>query len=133
MSAWEPGSSWTATRTVTQAQILAYAEVSGDHNPLHVDEAFARETPLGGTVAHGMLVFAWMNSLLATAFGQRGLEGSTVRVRFRAPARPGDELHLQVTIEGVALEPDQPPGVRARLSVTNQAADVVMDGVVSLP
>jgi acyl dehydratase len=75
------------TKEVTQPQIDAYAAASGDHNPIHVDEAFARATPLGGTIAHGMLVLAFISEMMTAAFGRAWLDSGRLDVRFRAPAR----------------------------------------------
>ena len=77
---------------VTQEGIRRYAEASGDYNSIHVDEEYARTTPFGGTIAHGMLVLAYLSEMMAAAFGDDWLAGGRLKVRFRAPARPGDTL-----------------------------------------
>ena len=51
-------------RVVRQDRINAYAEASGDHNPIHIDPEFAAKTPLGGTVAHGMLILAYLSEFM---------------------------------------------------------------------
>jgi 3-hydroxybutyryl-CoA dehydratase len=79
-------------RRVTQEGIQRYAEASGDYNPIHVDQGYARTTPFGGTIAHGMLVLAYLSEMMAAAFGYDWLAGGRLKVRFRAPARPGDTL-----------------------------------------
>ncbi|MCH8994040.1 MAG: MaoC family dehydratase [Chloroflexi bacterium] len=79
-------------KRLSQEQIGRYADASGDHNPIHIDEAFARETPFGGTIAHGMLVLASISEMMAAAFGDAWLASGRLRVRFRAPARPSDAI-----------------------------------------
>jgi 3-hydroxybutyryl-CoA dehydratase len=79
-------------KRLTQGQIARYADAVGDHNPIHVDEAFARATPFGGTIAHGMLVLAAISEMMAAAFGEAWLTAGKLRVRLRAPARPGDAI-----------------------------------------
>jgi len=79
-------------RALTQAQIQAYADASGDHNPIHVDEQFARSTPFGGTIAHGMLVLALIGEMMHGAFGERWIASGKLKVRFKAPTRPGDTV-----------------------------------------
>lgn len=83
------------SRRVTQEAIQRYAEAAGDFNPIHVDEEFARKTPFGGTIAHGMLVLAYVSETMAAAFGRDWLAGGRLKVRFRAPARPGDTLTVR--------------------------------------
>lgn len=83
------------SRRVTQEGIRRYAEASGDYNPIHVDEEYARATPFGGVIAHGMLVLAYLSEMMAAAFGHDWLAGGRLKVRFRAPARPGDTLTVR--------------------------------------
>ncbi|MDP6102673.1 MAG: MaoC/PaaZ C-terminal domain-containing protein, partial [Dehalococcoidia bacterium] len=62
------------SKVVTQEYINAYAEASGDHNPLHLDQKFAADTHFGQIVAHGMLVLAYVSEMMAQAFGRHWLE-----------------------------------------------------------
>jgi 3-hydroxybutyryl-CoA dehydratase len=87
----------SVSRELTQPMLNAYADASGDHNPIHVDEAFARTTPMGGTIAHGMLVLSFISEMMAGAFGERWLASGSLDVRFRAPARPGDVVTARAT------------------------------------
>ena len=79
-------------KTLSQAMIDAYAEASGDHNPIHIDPDYAKTTPMGGTIAHGMLVLAFISEMMTAAFGRAWSESGKLDVRFRAPARPGDTV-----------------------------------------
>jgi 3-hydroxybutyryl-CoA dehydratase len=79
-------------RVVSQERINAYADASGDHNPIHVDEAFARSTPFGGTIAHGMLVLALVGEMMRGAFGDAWSSSGKLKVRFKAPTRPGETV-----------------------------------------
>lgn len=109
-------------KRITQAQIDRYAEASGDHNPIHIDPDFARGTPFGGTIAHGMLVLAMVGELMTRAFGERWLAGGRLQVRFRAPARPGDTLTAGAT----------PQGNGHAVEVRNQDGDVVISGTAEV-
>ena len=77
---------------VTQEKIDRYARAGGDGNPLHTDPEFAAQTQFGGTIAHGMLLLAYLSRMLTAAFGQAWLSNGRLKVRFRAPARPGDTV-----------------------------------------
>jgi len=79
-------------RTITQAQIDAYADAAGDHNPIHIDPAFAATTPFAGTIAHGMLVLALIGEVMFASLGERWLTSGKLKVRFKAPTRPGDTV-----------------------------------------
>jgi acyl dehydratase len=86
------------TKRVTQAQIDAYADASGDHNPIHLDEAVARSVGLDGTIAHGMLSMAFLGQVATDWLAGRSQAGgwlARLRVRFHAMVRPGDTLACQ--------------------------------------
>lgn len=115
------------SREVVQADINKYAEASGDYNPIHINEEFAKATPLGGTIAHGMLVLAYMSEMLARAFGDAWDSTGHFSARFRSPARPGDKLEVAGNVESVSEEGDIVV-VTCSLSCRNQADEVVVSG-----
>jgi 3-hydroxybutyryl-CoA dehydratase len=84
---------------VTQAQLAKYADASGDHNPLHLDEKFAAATPYGRTIAHGMLVLAFVSEAMAKTFGRTWLCEGKMKARFRAPVFPGDSVTTTGTLK----------------------------------
>ena len=79
-------------KTIEQDQLRAYAQVSGDWNPLHLDPEFAASTQFGGIIAHGMLTLAFISEMVTTAFGQAWLETGSLRVRFKGAAYLGDRV-----------------------------------------
>ena len=115
------------THTLTQEQIDAYAGASGDFNPIHIDEEFARSTPMGGTIAHGMLVLSFISEMMTLAFGARWLESGRLDVRFRSPARPGDS----VTATATAARAD-PPTLRYTVECRNQSGEVLISGTAQV-
>ena len=82
----------TIERFVTQEGIERYAEASGDFNPIHVDREFAAGSQFGSTIAHGMMVAAYISELMSAAFKERWLQGGRLKLRFRSPVRPGDTV-----------------------------------------
>jgi len=86
---------------ITQEKVNLYASASGDFNPIHVNESFAAQTPLGGTIAHGMLISAYVSELMTLAFGQSWLSGGKLSIRFKAPARPGDIVTVTGKIDSI--------------------------------
>ncbi len=101
-------------RTISQAQLNAYAEVSGDRNPLHLDAAFAATTMFGGIIAHGMLTLAFISEMMALEFDRAWLETGGLKVRFKGAARPGDRVE---TRGRVAKIEETPSGTRLTCSV----------------
>jgi 3-hydroxybutyryl-CoA dehydratase len=82
----------TVRRTITQEQLVRYAEASGDHNPIHIDEEFAATSQFGGRIAHGMLIAASISEMMTAAFKIDWLNGGTMKLRFRAPVFPGESI-----------------------------------------
>jgi 3-hydroxybutyryl-CoA dehydratase len=81
-------------RLVTQEQIDAYANASGDFNPIHLDAEFARNTQFGQRIAHGMLVLAFVSEMLTTNFPDTWHTGGRLKIRFRSPVFPGETVSI---------------------------------------
>lgn len=88
-------------RRVTQDMIDAYADASGDRNPLHVDPAFAKTTPYGGTIAHGMFTFTLVSQAMASANWNGWANGGEIEVAFLGPVRPGDLVRVSAVVKEV--------------------------------
>jgi 3-hydroxybutyryl-CoA dehydratase len=115
----------TVARSLTQEKIDGYARASGDFNPIHIDPAFAAATPFGGTIAHGMLLLAYLSEMLTAAFGRAWLSGGRLKVRFKGVARPGDTLTVRGRIERVQ---DEGRRFLARVECVNQAGELLVVG-----
>lgn len=112
-------------RLVTQEHINLYAKASGDFNPIHIDREFARQTPLGGTIAHGMLILAYVSEFMTNSFGQAWLTGGSLSARFKAPARPGDTITVSGQVIDVQRE-DEILSVNCDVLCRNQQSDPVI-------
>lgn len=122
----------TSSRTVTEADIVAFAGLSGDYNQIHTDKEFAKNTPFGQRIAHGLLVLSIISGLgVQTGF----MEGTVIAFReindwkFSKPVFIGDTVHgvLEV-IELKALRRLGGGAVRLKVSVMNQSDETVMTG-----
>jgi len=117
----------SVVKLVTQREINLYAEASGDFNPIHIDESFAAQTPLGGTIAHGMLILAYLSQMMTEAFGQNWLSGGKLSVRFKAPARPQDTITTSGKIDSIEHKEDI-TYVTCSLESCNQKGETVITG-----
>ena len=114
-------------KTVTQHRINLYAEASKDFNPIHIDEDFAKKTPLGGTIAHGMLILAYVSQMMTAAFGRSWLVGGKLNVRFKTPARPGDTITVSGKICKIDKSGEQ-TFVNCDVLCSNQKGEPVIIG-----
>jgi 3-hydroxybutyryl-CoA dehydratase len=91
-------------RTVTETDIVQYSQISGDDNPLHVNEDFAKQTIFKGRIAHGMLTGGYISAVLGTKLPGPGSAYLNQTLNFRAPVRIGDTVQTRVTIKDVELD-----------------------------
>ncbi len=92
-------------KTVTDADIVLFAGVSGDTNPVHLNDEFARETMFKGRIAHGMLSASLISTVFGTKMPGPGCIYMSQTLRFKAPVRPGDTVTARVTV--VELKPEK--------------------------
>jgi acyl dehydratase len=112
------GQSATLTRTIRDADVAAFAALTGDSNPIHVDEAFARRTFFGGLIAHGMLTASLLSTLIGMLLPGTGAIYRSQTLEFVKAVRPGDEL----TVRGEIREVDREQNV-VRLDCNIERAD----------
>ena len=98
------GQSATYTRTVTEADIQQFGAVSGDLNPLHFDENYAKTTIFRGRIAHGMLSLSYLSTVLGTQLPGAGSIFLSATVRFKAPVRIGDTVSATCTVREINSE-----------------------------
>jgi acyl dehydratase len=118
-------------RTLTEADIVGFAGLSGDFNPLHTDEEYARATPFRGRIAHGLLVQSVASGLANQTLVFDGTTAAVLEmlIRYRAPTRAGDTVRIELTVRDKEGEPGPRRGwVRFGVEVRNQRDEVVSDG-----
>jgi acyl dehydratase len=123
------GDSAAITRTIDDATIRSFAEVTGDRNPIHLDDAYASETAFGGRIAHGMLVASLISEVLGTKLPGPGTIYLGQQLKFHAPVRPGDEVTARVEVVALVAERGR---ITMSTTVTNQRGEIVISGDASL-
>jgi acyl dehydratase len=118
------GQSATRTKTVTDADLRAYAEITGDLNPLHFDDAFAAGTRFGRRVAQGGIAAGMLNALVAMDLPGPGTVFMSQTLTYHAPAYVGDTLTARVEVVG--LKPTKPV-CQLRFEVVNQNGQRLLD------
>jgi 3-hydroxybutyryl-CoA dehydratase len=100
----EIGMAATRRNVVTRDHIVAYAGLSGDQNPVHLDDAFAATTQFKGVIAHGMLSAGFISALLGNDLPGAGAVYMGQSLSFRGPVRPGDEVVTTVTVKDIVRD-----------------------------
>lgn len=118
------GMSADYAKIVTEADILMFAEISGDFNPVHIDEDFARTTPFKGRIAHGMLSAGFISTVFGTRLPGPGCIYISQNLRFKAPVRIGDRVVAKVELTELFPEKKR-ASFRTTCSVDGK---VILDG-----
>lgn len=98
------GMSANTAKTVTEADIVLFAGVSTDVNPMHLNEEWAKTTQFGGRIAHGMLSAGFISAVLANKLPGPGTVYLSQTLKFKAPVRIGDTVTASVTVREVIVE-----------------------------
>jgi 3-hydroxybutyryl-CoA dehydratase len=118
------GMSATYAKTVSEADIVLFAGISGDSNPVHVDDDYARDTMFKGRIAHGMLTASFISAVLGTRLPGPGCIYLSQNLRFKAPVRIGDTVRAVVEVTEIDRD-------RARITVSTRCTvgdKTVIDG-----
>lgn len=119
------GDTASFTKTITETDVYLYAGISGDFNPVHIDEEYAKTTPFGRRIAHGGLA----GSLLAPVLGMKlpglGTVALEVTQKYRAPVYPGDTITCKVE---VTARIERLKALEMKILWTNQDGKVVSKG-----
>ncbi len=120
------------SKTISETDVYLFAGITGDFNPIHINEPYARTTPFGARVAHGALTQSLATPLLGMKLPGLGTIAVELATRFKAPVYIGDTI--TVTAEVVEMIPKK-SWVRMALTWTNQKGEMVAEGsaIVSPP
>ena len=119
----KPGDSFVVSRTFTERDTIAFADISRDYNPVHFDERFAKAKNFQGLICHGLLVA----SMITEVGGQIGWLASGMNFRFKRPVYFGDTIECRLTI----TEIDERNRAKADAVFTNQGKEVVLEAQVT--
>ncbi len=100
----EVGMSASMAKTVTEADVVLFAGVTGDFNPAHIDDEYAKASMFKGRIAHGMLSAGFISATLAMKLPGLGCIYMSQNMKFKAPVRIGDTVKTTVTITDVNIE-----------------------------
>jgi 3-hydroxybutyryl-CoA dehydratase len=115
------------SKTVTEADIVLFAGITGDTNPVHLDEEFAKPTMFKGRIAHGMLTAGFISTVFGTKLPGPGCIYLSQSMKFKAPVRIGDTVKARVTVTAI-----DPKG-RVTFATTCHVGDtLVLDGEAQL-
>jgi 3-hydroxybutyryl-CoA dehydratase len=122
---FHPGQRAEIRRTVMEADLVAFAELSGDTNPLHTDAAYAARTRFRQRIAHGALLAGWISAVLGTRLPGPGGILMSFSLRFLRPTRVGDTVTAWAEVAAVRTDK---PVVTLRVGCDNQLGETVAEG-----
>ena len=121
----------SASRTITEADVVNFAGISGDFNPLHTDEVYGQSTPFGGRIAHGMLVVSIGTGLVNQTgwFAGTTLALLEITRKFVGVVKPGDTVHLAMEVASAKESSRGNRGVVTfNIRIVNQRDETVIEG-----
>ena len=126
------GDNASIAKTITEADVVLFAGISLDTNPVHLDEQYAATTQFGGRIAHGMLAASLISAVLGTRLPGPGAIYLGQNLKFRAPVKIGDTLTATATVAKIR---EDKPILTLETVVTNQDGAQVITGeaVVMVP
>jgi 3-hydroxybutyryl-CoA dehydratase len=119
------GQQFSTSREVTDELVRRFAEVSGDYNPIHLDEEFAKTTRFGRRIAHGMLSGAFISAVLGNEFKDMKIVYLSQTMKFTAPVFIGDTVTATATITAIREDKNI---VTLETVCTNQNGDILVKG-----
>jgi 3-hydroxybutyryl-CoA dehydratase len=118
------GMTETLSKTIASSDVVGFAEVTGDRNPIHLSEHFAAKTPFGTRIAHGLYTASLISAVLGTRLPGPGAIYISQTLNFRAPVKIGDTVEVNVTVAELIV-----PKCRARLTCNCTVdGEIVLDG-----
>ncbi len=103
----EVGMTAAYARTIGPADLVMFDGMSGDTNPMHLNEEYAQQTMFGGTIAHGMLCSSFISTVVGTRLPGPGCVYVSQTLKFKAPVRPGDTVTARATVNELIPEKDR--------------------------
>jgi len=91
-------------KVITDRDIEQFAEISTDHNPVHLDDEYARDTIFEGRIAHGMLTAGLISAVIGEQLPGHGTIYMSQNLKFLAPVRPGDSVHAEVKVVDMVID-----------------------------
>ena len=119
------GDSSEFSKTIGESDVYLFAGVTGDLNPFHINEAYAKQTFFKGRIAHGMLLAGFISTVVGCQLPGPGAIYVSQELKFMAPARIGDTITAKVVATDVDVENNR---VALQTTCTNQEGTVVLDG-----
>jgi len=120
------GDSAQISKTITEKDINDFAKVTGDFNPVHLDQAYAEKTMFKGRIAHGLFSVGLLSAVLGNILPGHGTIYLSQEVKFIAPVRIGDTLTARVEVIELLPEKNR---AQFRTTCTNQDGKIVVDGI----
>lgn len=123
------GATFTATKKITDEVIRTFADLSGDYNPIHIDDEFAVKTRFGRRIAHGMISGALLSTVLGTEFGEKQVVYMSQTMKFVSPVFVDDTITATATITHIR---EDKPVVTVETVVAKEDGTVVVRGEAAL-
>jgi len=125
------GQIYTCKRIISEEDVILFAKATGDTNPLHLDEEYAKTTMFGGRIAHGMLAGGVISGVLGMHFPGAGTTYLSQTLKFKKPVRIGDTITIQIEVAEIIPKAKYCICI-LNTSCINQSGELVVEGQASV-
>ena len=119
------------SKLITMKQILMYADASGDYNPIHIDEEFAKNSQFGKNIGHGMMVAATISELMVRNFADAWYKTGKMKMRFKSPVYPEDKIQTSGSIKK-SENVETGTQITCSVQIVRQDGDTIISGETSV-
>ena len=120
-------------KTITHDNIRQYAEVSGDFNPIHIDEEFGKQSQFGKNIAHGMMVAATISEIMLINFGEIWQSSGKMKLRFKSPVYPNDTIKASGYVKKI-IQTEKTNDIHCIINIfSGETLAISCDSFISIP
>ena len=119
------GQSAEFTKTISESDVYLFAGITGDHNPMHVNDVYAKQSRFGERIVHGLLSSSVISTVIGTKLPGNGSVYVEQNISFKAPVVFGDTITARVEVKEILIDKNR---VKLRTCCINQYDEVVIDG-----
>lgn len=121
----------SVNKKIDKEMVEDYADISGDHNPIHLNPDYAKDTIFNRTIAHGMLLISSISEMMLLNFNYQWTESGKLKIKFRNPLYVGESMNCKGKITKIETDNDRTL-VTSEVMCTNEEGKILISGIATI-